>query len=66
MRVGDSSWKVDDVSAERLTGALTSPYGLCGECTHSDNASIICGILANVTPCYQDEKGCLDGSNDMS
>ena len=28
MRVGDSSWKVDDVSAERLTGALTSPYGL--------------------------------------
>ena len=33
------------------------PMALCGECTHSDNASIICGILANVTPCYQHERG---------
>ena len=39
------------------------PMALCGECTHSDNASIVCGILANVTPRYQDEKGCLYGSN---
>ena len=39
------------------------PMALCVECTHSDNASIVCGILANVTPRYQDEKGCLYGSN---
>lgn len=33
------------------------PMALCGECTHSDNASIICGILANVIPCYQHQRG---------
>lgn len=39
------------------------PTALCGLNALSDAASIIFGILANGTPRYQDEKGCLYGSN---